>query len=57
MRRNQNSTNQPHRSAKNFNRVSLIVVAVAITSFVVWLSTGERVAPIPMMQLSTPGPP
>jgi hypothetical protein len=57
MRRNQNSTNQPHRSAKNFNRVSLIVVAVAITSIVVWLSTGERVAPIPMMQLSTPGPP
>jgi hypothetical protein len=57
MRHNHNSTIRRQRRATNFNRVSLIVVVVAITSTVVWFNSGERVSPVPMMQLVTPGQP
>jgi hypothetical protein len=57
MHRHHSSTSRPQRRAINFNRVSLIVVVVAITSILVWLNTGERVPPVPMMQLTNPGPP
>jgi hypothetical protein len=57
MRRNHTTMSRPNRSGAKYNRVSLIVVVVAITSIVVWFTISERVAPIPMMQIITPGPP
>jgi hypothetical protein len=57
MHRYHSSTNRTRRRATKINRVSLIVVVVAITSIVVWFTSGERVSPVRMMQLTTPGQP